>query len=217
MEVQIKRAQKRKARTAKLSVRLARFDCPPAAGKQGSNITLSLIHVKEISTKQIQQPVQWYLLTTVAVTNLEEATRLVGFYALRWIIERYHYVLKTGLRVERLQFDTFTRLKHALEVYSLVGWQLLWTAYIGKARPKQKALEIFDPTEIEILQLYTDKKIITTKDYILALASLSGFVKSKAQPLPGEKLLWQSLKLLQAIKIGFHLGKNNPTPFYGTG
>lgn len=217
MEVFIRRGRGTKARTAQLSMRLAHIDCPPATHKQGSNITLSLIHVKEISTAQVQQPVEWYLLTTRPVANLEEAIQIVGFYALRWIIERFHYVLKTGLRVERLQFDTFTRLKHALEVYSLVAWQLLWTAYIGKARPEQLALELFDPTEIEILQNCTGKEIITTTDYLLALGSLSGFVKSKAQPLPGEKLLWQSLKLLRAFKVGFQLAKGNSPPFYGTG
>jgi hypothetical protein len=58
----------------------------------------------------------------------------------------------------------------------------------------------------------TNYKIKTVKDYVIALASLSGFVPSKKQPLPGEKLLWQSMRTLVAIRTGFLLAQN-----YGTG
>ena len=124
---------------------------------------------------------------------------------MRWPIERFHLVLKSGLKIEGLQFDTFTRLKHALEVCSMVAWQLLWMAYIGKAKPNEKAEGTFEAIEIKILEQLTNRKIKTITDFILTLGTLSGFVKSKAQPLPGEKLLWQSMKLLRTMKIGYTL------------
>ncbi len=209
MEVRIGRQKNRKARTAKLSVRTAEIECPPTFKRKGDRVPMTLVHVKEVPTKGIKDPVEWYLLTTLEVSDLEEACQIIRFYMLRWTIERFHYVLKTGLRVERLQFDNFTRLSHALEVCSLVAWQLLWTAYLAKAKPKENASDFFDQTEIEILTIYTGQKIKTTTDYILALGSLSGFVKSKAQPLPGEKLLWQGLKLLRAMKKGFMMRNNS--------
>jgi len=91
----------------------------------------------------------------------------------------------------------------------MVAWKNLWTAYIAKAKPEGKATDHFEDTEIIILGKLNGKKIKTNKDFILALGSLSGFVKSKAQPLPGEKLLWQSIKLLNAMKIGFNLSNNS--------
>ena len=39
---------------------------------------------------------------------------LIEFYGKRWIIERFHYVLKTGLQIEKIQIDAFERLKNAL-------------------------------------------------------------------------------------------------------
>ncbi|MCC6726288.1 MAG: hypothetical protein IT258_17405 [Saprospiraceae bacterium] len=153
-----------------------------------------------------------FLLTTLPVVGFGEASEIVGFYVLRWVIERFHYILKQGMKVERLQFDNFTRLKHALEVCSMVAWHILWMSRVAKAKPTAEATEYFDKTEIEILEKCTNKKIKTTTDYVLALGRLSGFIKSKAQPLPGEKLLWQSIKLLNAMKAGFLLGHQN----YGT-
>jgi len=47
---------------------------------------------------------------------------------------------------------------------------------------------------------------------VLVLGKLPGFVKSRAQPLPGEKLLWQSMKLLNAVKTGYLMNKRS----YGT-
>lgn len=212
-EVEIERQKGRKARTARLEVRTAQIECPPSANKVGPTLGLTLVHVKENGTQGKEDPIEWYLLTTLAVNGFEEACQVIGFYVLRWVIERYHYILKQGMRVERLQFDTFTRLKHALEVCSLVAWQILCLARIGKTSPKAEAAEHFDGVEVEILEKCTNRKIKTVTDYILALGQLSGFVKSAAQPLPGEKLLWQSMKLLNAMKTGFLLNRQ----FYGTG
>jgi hypothetical protein len=213
MEVEVKRQQGRKARTARLEVRVAEIECPAATAKKGPTVGMTLVHAKEKGTSGEAAPIEWWLLTTLKVGSLEEACEVVGFYVLRWVIERFHYVLKQGMNVERLQFDNFTRLSHALEVCSMVAWHLLWMSRLAKAEPMAEAIEYFDKTEITILEKCTGKKIRTTTDYVLALGKLSGFVKSKAQPLPGEKLLWQSIKLLNAMKTGFQLNQQS----YGTG
>jgi len=74
------------------------------------------------------------------------------------------------------------------------------------------AQEHFDRVEIKLLKLGTGSPIETTADDMLALGKLPGFVKSRAQPLPGEKLLWQSIKLLNAVKTGYLMNKRS----YGT-
>lgn len=39
-------------------------------------------------------------------------------------IERFHYTLKQGCTVERLQFEEAHTLKNALALYSIVAWRL---------------------------------------------------------------------------------------------
>ena len=44
------------------------------------------------------------------------------------------------------------------------------------------------------------------------MGKLVGFVRSKKQPYPGEKLLWQATQQLNSVKLGFVLAQG-----YGTG
>lgn len=43
------------------------------------------------------------------------------WYSYRWLIERYHYVLKSGCGIEKLQLETAERLEMALATYSIVA------------------------------------------------------------------------------------------------
>ena len=43
-------------------------------------------------------------------------------YSYRWLIERFHFVLKSGCRFEDLQLENAERLKRAL---GIVAWRLL--------------------------------------------------------------------------------------------
>jgi hypothetical protein len=47
------------------------------------------------------------------VSNFEEAVRCIRWYTYRWLIERYHYVLKSGCRIEHLQLETTERIQKA--------------------------------------------------------------------------------------------------------
>jgi hypothetical protein len=214
IEVKVKRQKDRKARTAKLMVKVTKVTCPPTVQKHAKRVDaeMTLIYIKEIEGGgKIKDPIEWYLYTSVEINSLAAAAEMVKYYSLRWIIERFHYVLKSGLRIEKMQFDNFTRTANALKIYSIVGWKLLWLNYVGKAHPQADAADYFEALEIEILELFTLKKIKNVKQFILALGSLSGFSPSTQQPLPGEKLLWQSLKLLTAMKKGFLLRNNKKT------
>jgi len=56
------------------------------------------------------------LITTLPVPDQAALVRVLEYYTRRWGIERLHFTLKSGLRIERLQFDDATSLKHALAV-----------------------------------------------------------------------------------------------------
>ena len=52
------------------------------------------------------------------------------------LIERYHYVLKGGCRVEQLQLETVERLDRAVATYAVVAWRLLWLTYQARHHPE---------------------------------------------------------------------------------
>lgn len=69
------------------------------------------------------------------------------WYTLRWVIERFHYVLKSGCHIEQLQLETAARLQRALATYALVAWRLLWLTYQARVPAAQPASPHFAPEE----------------------------------------------------------------------
>ena len=67
----------------------------------------------------VKEPLEWFLLTDVAVTDVAQARECARQYATRWIIEEFHKALKTGLGAEKLQLETGARLKAAV---ALIAW-----------------------------------------------------------------------------------------------
>ena len=201
-----------KERTATLSVYHAPIICPGRRDHQEEGVALHLIWAVELEEAEGIEPLEWIILTTLPIDNFEEAGWILDIYTVRWVIERFHYVLKQGLRIERLQFDNFTRLANAVKLCSIVAWQLLRIAYLSKAKELAPADQYFDPQEKMLLEKIGAAKIETVKDHILALGKLVGFVPSTKQPYPGEKLLWQAIQQINAIRAGFLIAQN-----YGTG
>ena len=146
----------------------------------------------------------WYLLTSLPIENQAEIERVTIFYALRWRIERFHYTLKSGaLEVEKLQFDDLETTINGLTFYSIVGWQILAIVYLTREEKDQVASVCFEEKEIAILEVMSRKVIKTVKEATLALVKLAGFAPSKRQPMPGIKVLAQSLERFHYIKFGF--------------
>jgi hypothetical protein len=52
------------------------------------------------------------------VESLAQAEQIVTFYTYRWLIERFHYTLKSGCKLEDGQLRTEDRLERLLAVYS---------------------------------------------------------------------------------------------------
>ncbi len=82
------------------------------------------------------------LITTLSIATWAEAVACIHWYTLRWLIERYHFVLKSGGRLEALQLETAVRLERALAVYSLVAWRLLWVTEKQRAQARRVSLVI---------------------------------------------------------------------------
>jgi len=80
------------------------------------------------------------LLTTVPVTASTEAKQMINWYTKRWLIERFHYTLKSGCRIEELQLQEKERLERAIAVYAMVAWRLLWITYEAREYPDETVI-----------------------------------------------------------------------------
>lgn len=156
-EVKIPAAPGRKARTTELAVRFSRVvlrkPLHGAAADLPATIALTMVDVRETSTPQDGKPIHWRLLTTHAVTNLDEARRIVDLYRMRWTIEEFFHALKTaGFDIEAADIgDPKVMIKFvtAVTVAAVTVMQLV------KARDgttDQVLADAFDPADQPILE-----------------------------------------------------------------
>jgi transposase len=156
----------------------------------------------EIIEVEEKKKAVWYLLTDLPVGKQFSASKIVDFYALRWQIERFHYVLKSGaLNVEKLQFSDINTLCNALTFYGVVAWQLLTISVLSK-NEDVVADTVFDKHEIDLLERLSGKKVTTLIVALQVLAGLIGFKPTKKYPYPGVKILVQAFERFHFIKVG---------------
>ena len=155
--------------------------------------------------------IRWLLLTTLPVADGETALRCVRAYAQRWLIERYHFALKSGCQVEALQLRTAARLERAVAVCAIVAWRLLWLTYLARADPEQPCTVAFSPEEWHVLFAATHPRVdLPARPPPLGhavrwIARLGGFLDRRGDGDPGVKVLWRGLRRLEDLTLGWQL------------
>ncbi len=97
------------------------------------------------------------MLSTREITSVEQACECLRWYGLRWRIEDWHRVLKSGCRIEALQHKTAARLKRAIAFNLVIAWRLMLLTLLGRQCPELPADVLFSDLEIEVLRAYAKK------------------------------------------------------------
>lgn len=227
--VSFPRTPTRAARETTLNIKVKVVDIKPPINRKKENLpTLQITAIsaceerkgkskytrKSASKKsKISEPIIWRLLTTKKVESLEDAAALVYLYAKRWLVERYHYILKEGCRIEKLQMESVENLKRAIALYSIVAWRLMYITYIARIYPDQPCTIAFSNNEWQALWCYVYKKKSippappTIKDAVLLLAKVGGFLGRKSDGEPGAKVIWRGIMVLDHITEMFVIFK----------
>lgn len=95
----IERQGDRKKREVDMVLRYGKLEYPRTEGRKGETLDLWFVHAVEVNCTG-EEPIEWYLFTSINIETVEKAMLMLVYYNKRWIIERFHYVLKTGLRIE---------------------------------------------------------------------------------------------------------------------
>lgn len=152
-----------------------------------------------------QEPLCWMLLTTLPVDTFEQAAQCVHWYRFRWVIERYHFVLKSGCRIEELQVETAARLERALATYCIVAWRLLWLTYEARQRPETSCEIVLQPYEWQALyaQIHQSTTVPLTpptlREATRWIAQLGGFLARTSDGEPGVQTLWRGWRRLEDV------------------
>jgi Transposase Tn5 dimerisation domain/Transposase DNA-binding len=213
VKIAVPRSRKRKGRKAKLEVRACSLKLEPPLHhldrKECPNVAVSVVHVREKgTTPEGEEPIDWMIITTLPVRNLAEALEIIEAYAQRWKVERYHYVLKSGCRLEDLQLESADRIERALAIYNVVAWRLLYTTYVARLEPDLPCTAVLEEDEWQALFIVGAARALPQKppsvrEAVRMIARLGGFLGRKGDGEPGVQVLWTGLRRLMDFTLAF--------------
>ncbi len=195
----------RAAREARMEVRYAAVNLAPAKKNGGEPISVWAVLARELDAPEGVTPLEWMLLTTMPVTNLDEAIEKLKWYALRWGIEVLHRTLKSGCRIEQRQLGNADRIEACLAIDMVVAWRIYYLNKLGRETPQSPCTVYFEEAEWKALMVFTTKNPVppaqppTLREAIRRVAGLGGFLGRKSDGEPGTQTLWIGLQRLDDI------------------
>jgi hypothetical protein len=204
----------RPGRKTRVAVAAAPVRIIPPHVRRGlyANVPLDLwvIRVWELDPPAGVEPVEWILLTNVAVAGVADAWERVDWYECRWLVEEFHKGQKTGCAIEEMQFTTVAALQPMIALLSVVATLLLNLRELSRHPEAQTRLatEIIDAEYVEVLSHWRYKEVrldLTIHDFFRALARLGGHQNRKRDGHPGWLVLWRGWMKLQYILIGYEI------------
>lgn len=193
------------ARQAVLSLRYCRLTLAPPRHRKREGlpaVALWAVLVREREPPLDTEPIEWLLLTTVAVGSVEDAVERVQWYSCRWGIEVWHRILKSGCRLEARQFATAERLHRCLSLYSVLAWRIFYATMLARAVPEVPCSVLLEPEEWQALYCAIHRvaqpppEPPTLGQAVQWIAQLGGFVGRRRRDRPGAEVLWRGFQHL---------------------
>ena len=172
---------------------------------------MTVLHARERDAPAGRAPLHWKLITNLPVRSKAEAIEKIDWYAMRWKIETFHKILKSGCRAEDSRLRTADRLTNLISIYCILSWRIFWVTMLNRADPRTCPSEAFTAAEIAVLDRLSPKtgtpefvpRMLSY--YATQLAKLGGYLARKGDPPPGNTVMWRGLKRLTDIVLGMQL------------
>ena len=173
-----------------------------------AKLSINLVRITELNPPNGQEPIEWIIATSLPILTVSDVMTIVEYYIQRWKIERFHYVLKSGMAAEKIQQRTYERIKPVLFIYSVIALYIMAVTYIGRIMPDAPCSIFFDDDEWKILyRIANKKKVAPDEPYSMAdavkyLGIIGGYKRSPSDGVIGLKSIWAGLFLLYfAVEI----------------
>ncbi|MBI2510746.1 MAG: transposase [Opitutae bacterium] len=151
-------------------------------------------------------------MTDLPVRSVKEALEKIQWYALRWKIELFHKILKSGCRAEESRLRTATRLVNLIATCCVVAWRIFWLTMINRSQLAAKPTVALTQLELRLLDRLSPDPTTSAQSpppllshYIVKIARLGGYLARACDPAPGNIVMWRGLALLTDIAIGYSL------------
>jgi hypothetical protein len=186
---------------------------PQTSLKKGLEpIKVNAVMVSEVDPPEKEKAIKWVLLSNLPIDTVEEIKRIVSFYSMRWQIEVFFKVLKSGCRIDNLQLESAHNICNYITMALIVAWKVMLTVYLPRELPNAPCTLIFTELEWKLVYLTVYKKkkplpkdLPTLREITALVASLGGYIKRKSPP--GIETVWCGIVRLMDIVQGYELSQ----------
>lgn len=162
------------------------------------SVTLTALEIKEINSgkKNEEDIIHWKLLTTLDVADITDALQCVKWYTYRWLIERFHYVLKSGTKIEELQLKDAISLQKAIAVYSMAAFRVMQLVYESRHHPEVSCEVVLTKAQWKTLYMLINEsneipeQPPSLQKAVMWIGRLGGHLGRKSDGPPGLKTTW---------------------------
>jgi hypothetical protein len=173
---------------------------------------VNVIYVREEQQNKEKEPIEWFLMTNEPVEDEEAAYEKAVWYMQRWKVEHFHYVLKSGCSVEKLQERNVEKTVTLVLMYSIIATVIMNITYIARIYPHLPCTICFEENEWKVHYCTANKtkkppkKPYTIAEAVTYLSWLGGPKRAPSDGPPGVKTIWMGLDKLNTLltRSGWH-------------
>lgn len=195
------RRQPRESRIAEMEVRVSRVTlrAPWRHDRKLDDTSVNVVLVNEVDPPEGDTPVEWILLTSLPIDDVEQVRTVIQYYSVRWMIEVFFRTLKSGCHVEKRRLEHIDRVLPCLAVYLIVTWRTLFVCRLGREFPEISCEAVFEPAEWKSVYHVIHKAPPpstppTLQEMVRMVAQLGGYINRKRTDEPGPQTIWLGLQ-----------------------
>jgi hypothetical protein len=206
-EMKVPATASRKARSAVMQLQAAPVELylVDPATKRKVVATFWAVRAIEVGTvPRGEAPIEWLLLTTFPVEDLASAQQVVLGYSMRWRVEEFHKLWKSGAcRVEDTQLRHRNHIERWATILASVAVRILRLKYLSRNTPDLPATVELNAHEIKAARLLNKPKKAPTAptigQVVAWLADIGGYVGKSSGGPPGAIVIARGLDRIASV------------------
>jgi Transposase Tn5 dimerisation domain len=169
---------------------------------------LTIIRAEERGNPAGREKIDWKLITDLPIQSTQDVVEKLDWYAMRWKIETFHKILKSGCRAEESKLRTAERLVNLISVFCILSWRVFWLTMMNRVTPDGPAELALTDLEVDLLDHFVkdNNKMAppakTLSHYLTKIARLGGYLNRAGDPAPGNVVMWRGLSRLTELELG---------------
>ena len=194
----------REAREVQVSVHAQQIVLNDPRPGHPDGVTTNAVLVREVDPTDEHEPIEWLLLTSLPIKTKAEIQWIVECYLMRWMIELFFKVLKSGCKIESRRFEHMDRFLPALALYMIIAWRSFYICRVSRTHSDSPCSSVYREAEWKsvwqmVRRSPPPRRAPSLMEITKLIAELGGYVNRKNAAPPGPQSIWLGLQVMHIM------------------